>query len=449
MASIRKRGNNYTITAYMGYDENHRQRKKTTTFRPPNNVTAGKAEKLARAYAAVWEESIKGYAALDENKTFAELAAWYYGTVAPSVLKPNVLVNYRKGIEDHIMPRLGREKLKNITPPMLDMLFRDIQAHGNMEESFTLKDTALLSGLCGKPNAAAGMDRSILRSAASGRSLRRKTAERVADALGLPLEDVFSDVTPTRALSGASVNKLKLNLSAIFTAAVRKEIMRRNPCTLVTPPKIDTPPAKYLDEAQSRRLLATLATQDDFQLQAVCSLLLATGLRAGELCALHWADINIETGLLYVRYTLVRLGGAYVRQEPKTPQSKRRIVLPAYICELLAAHYQRQEAQRAALGDAWRGSGAVFTNKTGGYLLSSNLNAKLKPILREAGLPDIHLHSLRHTHASLLINSDVTAKVIADRLGHAQTKTTLDTYSHVFAASEVKAMQAVEMALFS
>ena len=55
MASIRKRGETFTITAYMGYDEQGKQRKKTTTFRPPDGVTAGKAEKLAKAYAATWE----------------------------------------------------------------------------------------------------------------------------------------------------------------------------------------------------------------------------------------------------------------------------------------------------------------------------------------------------------------------------------------------------------
>ena len=58
------------------------------------------------------------------------------------------------------------------------------------------------------------------------------------------------------------------------------------------------------------------------------------------------------------------------------------------------------------------------------------------------------LYSMHHTHASLLINSDVAARVIADRLGHSTTKTTLDTYSHVFAESEAKAMQAIDMALF-
>ena len=61
MASIRKRGDTFTITAYMGYDEKGKQRKKTTTYKPPENVTPGKAEKLAKQYAAVWEEKIRGY----------------------------------------------------------------------------------------------------------------------------------------------------------------------------------------------------------------------------------------------------------------------------------------------------------------------------------------------------------------------------------------------------
>ncbi len=449
MASIRKRGNTFTITAYMGYDEQGTQRKKTTTFTPPPDVTAGKAEKLARAFATMWEDKIRGYVALDENRTFSELATWYYETIAPSTLKPNILEAYRKDVQNHIMPRLGREKLKNITPPMLDSMFAEIRRNGNREESFRLKDKALFDGV--KRDAfseKSGVDRSVLYNVLRGNTVRRANAEKIAAGLEMSLEKVFDDVTPTHEMSGASVNKLKLNLSAIFTAAVKKEIMRRNPCALVTPPKVDTPPAAYFDEEQSRRFLDALRGQDDFQLEVIFNVLLATGLRSGELCALHWDDIDMQTGLLHVRYTLVRYAGKYVRQAPKTAQSERRIVLPAYIVALLTRHKRQQMERRLAVGALWQDSGAVFTNLTGGYLCGTNLNAKLKPILKAAGLPDIHLHSLRHTHASLLINSDVTAKVIADRLGHANTKTTLDTYSHVFAASEVKAMQAVEMALF-
>ena len=146
MASIRKRGETFTITAYMGYDKQGRQIKKTTTFRPPDGVTAGKAEKLARQYAAVWEEKIRGYVSLDENRTFEELAEWYYKNVAPSLLKPNVLENYRGDIYRHIIPRLGREKIKNITPAMLDSIFTELLTSGNHERQFRIKDRALIDG---------------------------------------------------------------------------------------------------------------------------------------------------------------------------------------------------------------------------------------------------------------------------------------------------------------
>ncbi len=448
MASIRKRGNSFTITCYCGYDDKGKQIKKTTTFHPPENVTPGKAEKLAKQYAAVWEDKIRGYVALDENRTLAELAEWYYTTVAPQVLKPQTLINYRGEIERHILPAIGREKLKNITPPMLDSLFTELQRMGNTETHYRLKDKALLDGYKRQALAdKAGIEKSTLYNAIKGTS-RKATAEKIAAAIGMPLNKVF-DNESEQGLSGATVNKIKLNLSAIFTAAVKKEIMRRNPCKLATPPKVDTPPAEFLDEQQSKVFLAALREQDDFQFEVICNLFIATGMRSGELCALYWEDINLETGLLYIGHTLIReKGGIFHRDTPKTPESERRIVLPQYIIDLLKEHKRKQAINRFAAGVVWKVPDLVFTNTVGNYLIGANLNVKLKRVCKSAGLPAIHLHTLRHTHASLIINSNVTARVIADRLGHSTTKTTLDTYSHVFAESEVKAMQAIDMALF-
>lgn len=450
MASIRKRGETFTITAYMGYDEQGKQRKKTTTYRPPDGVTAGKAEKLARAFAATWEEKIRGYVALDENRTFAELAEWYYSTVAPQTLKPNVLVNYRKGIYDHILPVIGREKLKNITPPMLDSLFAELQRSGNMEQHFRLKDKALFDSVKRDDFAEkSGINRTTIYTLLRGETVSRATAEKVAAALEMRVDKAFDDMTEKRGLSGASTNKLKLNLSAIFTAAVKKEIMRRNPCKLVTPPKVDTAPAAYLNEQQCHELLDLLSQQPDFQFEVIINLFIASGIRAGELSALYWDDINLETGMMFIRHTLVKVGAEYVRQEPKTIDSTRRIILPEYIIGLLKKHKALQTEQRFKLGTAWKDKNLVFTNLSGGFYLGTNMNNKLKRIIAGSDLPqDLHLHSMRHTHASLLINSDVAARVIADRLGHSTTKTTLDTYSHVFAESEARAMQAVDMALF-
>jgi integrase len=453
MASIRKRGGvrgevTFQISVSMGYGADGKQQRKFTTYTPPPNVTAGKALKLAKEYATLWEENIRGYVSLDENRTMEELAEWYYSTVAPNTLKPNILIAYQQGIINHIIPSIGRVKLKDITPQMLDSLFKDLRENGNLERRFRLKDKVLFDGITKEHFwAQHGIERGSFYNVIRGKSCLHKNAEKIATGLGLPLAKVFDDVTENPGLSGASVNKIKLNLSAIFTAAVKKEIMRRNPCKLVTPQKVDTPPAAFYDEEQSLALLDAARDKGDFQLEVIVNLFLASGLWAGELTGLHWEDIDFHTGVIFAQNTLVRIKGEFVRQSTKTKGSTRRLVLPGYVLKLLQEHRARQAEYLASLGEARkRNDDIVFTNLSGDYLNASNVNRNLKGLL--AGLPEIHLHSLRHTHASLLINSDVTAKVIADRLGHSTTKTTLDTYAHIFSASEVKAMQAVEMKLF-
>ena len=453
MAHVRKRngkkGLSFTITASMGYDAKGQQIRKFTTFVPPPNVTPGKAEKLAKEYAVLWEEQIKGYVSLDENKTLAELCTWYYDTVAPNTLKPNILANYQSDVENHILSRIGREKLKNITPQMLDSVFRELQISGKRNGSYILKDKSMLDGV-NRDNLAkdADIERTTLYNLLGGKSVKRSTGERIASALGLPFDKLFDDVTPKKGLSGATVNKIKLNLSAIFTAEVKKEIMRRNPCKLVTPPKVDTPPAAYLDEEQSLTLLKEIRTQGNFQLETMVTLFLATGIRAGECTALHWEDVDLTTGVMYIHQTLVRFKGQFVRQSPKTPTSTRHIILPPYVRSLLAEHKTKQEEYLASIEPISLYQGQVFTNLQGDYINGINLNTQLKRAIKGLRLPAISLHSLRHTNASILINSDIPAKVVSGLLGHAHIKTTLDTYSHIFTASEVRAMQAVEMKLF-
>ena len=225
--------------------------------------------------------------------------------------------------------------------------------------------------------------------------------------------------------------------------------MRRNPCKLATPPRVDTAPAEYLDEEQARELLQLVHEYGDFQFEVIVNVLLATGMRAGELAALYWEDVDLETGLLYIRHTLIRLNGEYIRETTKTEDRTRRIMLPDYIIKLLKEHKKKQLEKRFRVGAAWINPDLVFTNVHGNFYITGNMNNKLKWVIKGSDLPqDLHLHSLRHTFASLLINGNVSARVIADRLGHSTTKTMLDTYSHVYKESEAWAMQTVDIALF-
>jgi integrase len=449
MAHVRRRGSNFTITASLGDREDGSQIRKNTTFKPPAGVTPAKAEKLAREYAVLWENQIRGYVPLDENKTLKELADWYFETQAPMLIRPNVAYKRKSVLNTHIYPKIGNIKLKHITPQMLDALFMDIKKNGYSETVYKLKDRALLNGITRAALARkAGVSNARIFEILRGKTICPATANKVSTALGLPLKNVFDDATPKTELMASSVNAIKIALSAIFTQAVKKQLIKQNPCRFVTTPKNDTAPADFLDEPESKAMLDIFHAQGNRQLEVIVNLFLASGMRAGELFGLRWENIDLETGLLRIKYTLVKEDGEFVLHDTKTTKSNRRIKLPAYVVGLLADHKRRQDEIIASCHGVFNHCGAVFTNETGGYICRSTVSNQMKRVIREAGLKDIHLHTLRHTHASLLINSDVAAKVVADRLGHADTRTTLNIYTHIFEETEAKALRAVEMKLF-
>lgn len=471
MASIRKRGETFTITAYMGYDEQGKQIKKTTTYRPPENVTAGKAEKLAKAFAAQWEDKVRGYVALDENRTFAELAKWYYESVAPLKLKDNVRIDNMSMINTYIMPALARKKLKEITPAMLDALFAELRRNGRTKDTYKLVDGYELPkgryrgvNLCSIARDA-DMSRTTLARLSAGHGIEKGNAEKIAAVLNERFDDMFISDMQDRSLEQSSISRIRRCLSAIFTAAVQKEIMRRNPVANTVPiSKKSKKPVSYLDETQALALVQHLEQQSDFQYKVMINTLLFTGMRGGELCGLQWQDIDFEQGIIYIRHTLAyirnvgqargqrpgsqgKISSVYELQSPKTAAGERYVVIPQSLKGLLLEHRKRQESARAATVQ-WEHPEMVFTTIGGNYYSEAYLNTRFKKTVRTMGLPDdTHLHSLRHTTASLLINSDVSPKLIAEQLGHASSSITQDIYSHIFASSKAKAAQALDLKL--
>ena len=441
MATARRRGktDSFLVTSYQGYTEDGQQVRRTTTFRAPPGASPAKQQKLADAFAHEWEAKIRGAVALDENKKFSQLFTWYFEQIAPSTIKQTTLRGNRASLEKHVLPALGHMKIKDISAPVLDNLFQELYKSGYKLEYFRLRDAAALDGIKYREWIERhGVTANTLWKLKTGHTCRRVTAEKITAALDTTLAALFEDATKKQGLSGTTVHKIKIDLSAIFTAATKKGILSRNPCLLATTPKKDTPKAACLDERQARDLLDACAQQDDRQFETLITLLLATGLRVGEATALHWEDVDFQHDVLHVGNTLVRMDGQFLRQPPKTASSDRYIKLPGFAAKALREHKLRQG-----------GGNIIFTNLHGDYLHRNQLSAKLKRVLQAAGLPpDVHIHTLRHSNASLLINADITAKAVADALGHASTKTTLDTYSHIFAETRARNAQAVEMALF-
>ena len=306
MAAIRKRGNTFTITASLGYDEKGQHIRKFTTYVPPPGVTPGKAEKLAREYATLWEDKIRGYVALDENRTFRELAEWYYSTIAPANLKENILLDQEAIINTWVMPRLGNVKLKNITPQMLDSLFRTLSEEGKVKQVYKLVDVNVIPwGKKLEVSRQTGIGDATIYRMCRGHNIDLETAKKLADYLDIKFNDLFITGSDNNKLAKSTVSRIRSCTSAIFSSAVRKEIIRRNPVAHTEPLKIDPSMESFLDEHQAAALLAALDKHNDFQFRTMITTLLFTGMRSGELCGLAWDSVDLEKGVIHIRATLV------------------------------------------------------------------------------------------------------------------------------------------------
>jgi len=449
MASITKRGDTFRIMVSCGYGMDGRQIRRTTTFSPPPDVTEGKALKLAQAFAHDYEKHVNGVSNLNESMRFHELAEWYFREIGPNKLKENTLIGTQKLIDIYVIPYIGHLKLKDIGTARLDELFNRLRVSGRVLKTYTLKDkTAIPYGSCKPLARLTGLSDATIYAAYHGVQIWEDSAVRIAEAAGKKLNEVFEQTSKESGLDAGTVTRIRTALSSIFSTAVRKEIVTKNPVTNTTPPKKEQKEKPYLDDSQCRRLLSILDEHENPQLRVMITTLLYTGFRSGELCGLRWSDVDLEHGVIFVRHTLYRdRQGQHKLSTPKTKASERAVRIPGDLVDMLVAHKQWQDERRAALGGLWTDTNAVFTAETGKWHSRTYLNAMFKRLLAENDLPDVHIHDLRHACASLLINQGVPVKVISEHLGHSCTRTTEEFYSHIFAATRAKASEALSFAL--
>ena len=211
--------------------------------------------------------------------------------------------------------------------------------------------------------------------------------------------------------------------------ALRRELLGRNVASAVRTPALQRQEMRVWSPDEATRFLKHARAH---RLHAMFYLALTTGMRRGELLGLHWASVNLETGRLRVRSSLVELNHKLVFSEPKTQASKRTITLAKDTIKILEAHRKHQRLEADQQGSRWQDQDLVFPSEAGTPMNSGNLVRTFKRLAREADVTEIRLHDLRHTHASLLALRGVSPKVIADRLGHTNVGFTMQVYTHVF-----------------
>lgn len=229
-------------------------------------------------------------------------------------------------------------------------------------------------------------------------------------------------------LSAKTIHNVHGLLHNALDNAVLWNLVPRNVIDRVTPPRLERHEAQALTLEQARRLLAGVRGH---RLEAFLTLALTTGMRRGELLALRWSDIDFQTGIVWVHRTVDFIPHyGYVETEGKTKRSRRKLLLPGFVIDVLIQHRQEQLEQRAEMGDDWQDLDLVVCGLKGGYFNPRYVNKVFNKVLKEVGLPHARIHDLRHSVVSLLVEMGVDLRSIQEFVGHEDVTTTLGVYGH-------------------
>jgi integrase len=360
--------------------------------------------------ALEFELAVQRGTVLDGNITLKEFVGKWMKEYGEKQLEPRTLESYKYELDSKILPALGHIKLDKLTPVHILSFLNNL-----------LEDDARLDG---KPGP----------------------------------------------YSNRVVSYCKGILSSILQCATYWQIIPSNPCLRVKTPKLDTVNDKqnYFDEHQAAVFLEAVKTEP-LKWQVFANLALFMGLRKGEILALTWDDINMEEGWLEVNKSISYTNqGEYVKA-PKTKNSFRTLAMPKSLVSLLKKYKAWQNEQKLKCGDLWDEDWEehpwLFTQWNGERMcyhspltwfrrFIERHNAKIKADKNipddekeQYLLPNISLHGLRHTSATLLIGNKIDIRTVSARLGHGQTSVTLNIYSHALKARDQEAASSLESLL--
>ena len=251
----------------------------------------------------------------------------------------------------------------------------------------------------------------------------------------------------SRSLAPRTVRHAHLVLHNALAHARIWKLIRDNPADLAKPPPIPKAKISVLQPDQARDLLDRLKGHPLF---LIAALALASGMRRNEMLALRWRHIDLDAGRLTVEQALEQANGVVRIKPPKTDAGCRTIALPPAMVAELRAHWAAQQEQRMAFGlGRSPAEGFVLAAIDGGPQRPDPISKAWGEAMDKIGLPQVTLHSLRHTHASMLIASGMDILTISRRLGHASPGITLNVYGHLVAGTDDRAAQIMDQAFGS
>jgi integrase len=253
-------------------------------------------------------------------------------------------------------------------------------------------------------------------------------------------------------LSASSVTMARRVLRRSLRHAEQRRLVTYNAASLVDGPALKRSETRALSPDAARTIIEAAHGNRE---EAAFVLLIATGIRRGELLGLCWNDVDLEAGTAVFKHQVQRLTGRGLVLEPlKTDKSRRALALPEPVVALLRARRREQSADRLALGPEWstfaaEHGGLVFTTALGGPVDPNNFYRRFRTLAERAGLGHVWPHQARHGVASMLFDSGLSMKAVSEQLGHANQSVTEQVYVHYTERARRATADAIGAALFA
>lgn len=248
------------------------------------------------------------------------------------------------------------------------------------------------------------------------------------------------------ALSPKTIREHHRVISSILSLAVKEGLLPSNAAQRATPPKVPKHEMEVFEADQLQAILQALEGEP-MKWRVITTLLIATGARRGEIMGLRWENVDWENKCLYLCENRVYTKASGTLSTTLKTGESRYVSVPASVLNLLSAWRAEQLADCNTLGN--EPPVYIATHEDGKLIHPDGITDWLSKFSKRHGLPHIHPHTFRHTMASLLISNGMDVVTVSKRLGHAQTSTTLNVYSHILAKSDERASDALDALIFS
>lgn len=252
-------------------------------------------------------------------------------------------------------------------------------------------------------------------------------------------------------INGYSKNSVS-NFYGVLSGSLKYAVypcnyIKENPMTYVNMPKYDekikeTSDLKIISYNDFNKILERFPFGSSFYIPL--QIAFHTGMRGGEITALKWENINLENKIISVNHTLVSKGkGVFELGTPKTKSSYRKIDIGDTLVSILKRHKLYQKENKLKYGSYYTNSNFVCTKENGELVTTDSLKYLSRVVNYDLKI-SFNFHSLRHTHATMLIENGANIKTVQKRLGHSKLSTTMDTYAHVTDKMKTEAVNILE-----